>query len=156
MFLVVCLAIVLSVVDCAPFNAEGPFYNGDAASAPSFDIKVGFVCKKEIMKTESIYRSICGLDSLSRASASAESNLPRSELYNLLNLVLIKRLAKSKEEYYDFIYAIGLKSFVGRRSRYDLIFNARTPRLPILLGLQIKDHPRWTLPPSLLSSLHLL
>jgi len=38
-FLIACLAIILSVVDCAPFNAVGPFYNGDAASAPSFDIK---------------------------------------------------------------------------------------------------------------------
>merc|ERR1712025_690955 len=38
-FFVACLAMVLSLVECAPFNAEGPFYNGDMASAPSFDIK---------------------------------------------------------------------------------------------------------------------
>ena len=32
-----CLMVLVS---SAPFNAVGPFYNGDAASAPSFDIKV--------------------------------------------------------------------------------------------------------------------
>ena len=45
-FLIAYLAIILSVVDCAPFNAVVPFYNGDAASAPSFDIKVNVVSKK--------------------------------------------------------------------------------------------------------------
>merc|ERR1712098_768016 len=34
-----CLAVILSFVQSAPFNAEGGFYNGDAGSAPSFDIK---------------------------------------------------------------------------------------------------------------------
>ena len=55
MFLIACLAVILSVVDCAPFNADGTtFYNGDAASAPSFDIQVGFVCKNiEVMKHDS-------------------------------------------------------------------------------------------------------
>ena len=31
--------VVLCVAEALPFNAVGPFYNGDAASAPSFDIK---------------------------------------------------------------------------------------------------------------------
>ena len=64
MFLIACLAVILSVVDCAPFNADGTtFYNGDAASAPSFDIQVGFVCKNiEIMKHKH--------DSLSGASVA--------------------------------------------------------------------------------------
>ena len=54
MFLVACLVVILSVVDCAPFNGVGPFYNGDAASAPSFDIKVGFICNNiGIMKQNS-------------------------------------------------------------------------------------------------------
>ena len=37
----VCLALVLSLVEAAPspFNAAGVFYNGNAASAPSFDIQ---------------------------------------------------------------------------------------------------------------------
>ena len=39
-FLIACIAVILSVVDCAPFNGVGPFYNGNAASAPSFAIKV--------------------------------------------------------------------------------------------------------------------
>ena len=34
------LAVALTIVDAAPFNAVGPFYNGNAASAPSFDIQV--------------------------------------------------------------------------------------------------------------------
>jgi len=33
------LAVALTIVDAAPFNAVGPFYNGNAASAPSFDIQ---------------------------------------------------------------------------------------------------------------------
>ena len=58
-FLIACLAVILSVVDCAPFNAEGGFYNGDAASAPSFDIQVGFVFKNmEIMKQHGIADAI--------------------------------------------------------------------------------------------------
>ena len=110
MFLVVCLAIVLSVVDCAPFNAEGPFYNGDAASAPSFDIKVGFVCKNKKSSKLNPYTGA------SVAWTHCQELQPRwkvifRDLNNAIsfNLVLIKRLAKSKEEYYDFIYTIGLK-----------------------------------------------
>ena len=36
-----CLALILSLVEAAPspFNAAGVFYNGNAASAPSFDIQ---------------------------------------------------------------------------------------------------------------------
>merc|ERR1711936_1116437 len=37
--LLVCVAFLLLTVDAMPFNAVGPFYNGDMASAPSFDIK---------------------------------------------------------------------------------------------------------------------
>jgi len=35
----IALFLAVTIVDAAPFNAVGPFYNGNAASAPSFDIQ---------------------------------------------------------------------------------------------------------------------
>ena len=37
-FLLSCLALLVSSM---PYNGVGPFYNGDIASDPSFDIRVG-------------------------------------------------------------------------------------------------------------------
>ena len=60
-FVLLSCLVMAMLVSSMPYNGVGPFYNGDVASDPLFDIRVGGATFSQgLQSCILVFRSICG------------------------------------------------------------------------------------------------